>query len=71
MEKKKRPSALSKAKAEIVDLKKELKAAVDAANVRLNDNIVTDRELKWLRIYKGFFIASLCIFTVALLTWIF
>ena len=50
----KRPTALSKAKAEIKDLKGKLQAL----NVKLDDNIVTHEELKVLKIYKGISIVS-------------
>ena len=43
------------AKEEIKDLKEQLAAA----NVKLNDNVVTKEELKWLKLYKFGFFAGL------------
>ena len=53
----KKPSALARAKAKIQHLEEQL-------NVSLDDNIVTQEELKTLKIYKAISIASLCIFIV-------
>lgn len=44
----KRPSALQKAKTEI----QELKEKVAKLNVDLSDNVVTQEELKVLKVYK-------------------
>ena len=43
------------AKEEIKDLKEQLAAA----NVKLDDNVVTKEELKWLKLYKFGFFAGL------------
>ena len=43
------------AKEEIKDLKEQLAAA----NVKLDDNVVTKEELKWLKLYKFGFSAGL------------
>ena len=43
------------AKEEIKDLKDQLAAA----NVKLDDNVVTKEELKWLKLYKFGFFAGL------------
>lgn len=40
----------AQAKEEIKDLTEKLAEA----NVKLNDNIVTEGERKWLRVYKGY-----------------
>ena len=38
---------------------KELKEKLEAANVKLDDNVVTADELKWLKLYKFGFWAGL------------
>ena len=58
-----RPSAHQKAKAEIIELKKK----IVSLNVKLDDNVVTQEELKVLKVYKGVAIATTCILIVALL----
>ena len=40
------------------DAKQKIKE-LEAINVKLNDNIVTHSELKWLRVYKAWFIISI------------
>lgn len=40
------------------DAKQKIKD-LEAINVKLNDNIVTHSELKWLRVYKAWFIISI------------
>ena len=54
------------AKEEIKNLKKQLQEA----NVKLDDNIVTEGELKWLRFYKVVTIFSFVYFIGKLLFWL-
>lgn len=63
----KKPSALSKAKAEI----KELKEKLSVVNVKLDDNVVTHDELKWLKIYKGISIFAVGYVLVQIVRFIF
>ena len=46
------------------DAKKKIQTLEEKLNVALDDNIVTQAELKTLRVYKAISIASLCIFIV-------
>ena len=54
------------AKEEIKNLKKQLQEA----NVKLDDNVVTQGELKWLKFYKIVTIFSMVYFTGKLLFWL-
>ena len=46
---------------------KQLEEALASANVKLDDNVVTEKELKWLKIYKGWFFVSIVIIILAII----
>ena len=50
---------------------KDLKAQLEAANVKLDDNVVTQAELKWLRVYKLGFLSLFAFNVTQLLLWLF
>ena len=50
---------------------KKLEEEIKAANVKLDDNVVTHAELKWLKIYKGAFFVCLAGLIVLLLSLVF
>lgn len=49
---------------------KQLEEALEAANVKLDDNVVTEKELKWLKIYKGISFTLAGLVLLGLLGWI-
>ena len=50
---------------------KDLEEKLAAVNVALDDNVVTHDELKWLKIYKGWFFISVILIAVRILFAIF
>ena len=50
---------------------KELEDKLAAVNVALDDNVVTHNELKWLKIYKGWFFISVFALGIRILFWLF
>ena len=50
---------------------KELEEALSAANVKLDDNVVTRKELKWLKVYKFITLFSLGYFGYKLFVFLF
>ena len=50
---------------------KELEEKLASVNVALDDNVVTNKELKWLKIYKGWFFISAIALLVRILFWLF
>ena len=53
--------------ADAKDKIKQLEEQLKAANVKLDDNVVTEKELKWLKIYKGWFFVSIVIIILAII----
>ena len=50
---------------------KDLEEKLEAANVKLDDNVVTTDELKWLRFYKWSALTAYGILLGFLLAWLF
>ena len=50
---------------------KDLEEKLAAVNVALDDNVVTHNELKWLKIYKGWFFISVFALAIRILFWLF
>ena len=50
---------------------KDLEEKLAAVNVALDDNVVTHDELKWLKIYKGWFFISVFALAIRILFWLF
>ena len=50
---------------------KELEEKLATVNVALDDNVVTNKELKWLKIYKAWFFISAAALLTIILFWLF